>query len=66
MQIGDMNITRDMMPSYLNEKDYPTRRFSMMQDQLTAANQRAVMNPQQQQMVQQGTMDSRQNAWQGQ
>ena len=61
-----MNITRDMMPSYLNEKDYPTRRFSMMQDQLTAANQRAVMNPQPQQMIQQGTMDNRQNAWQGQ
>lgn len=65
MQIGDINLTRDMMPSYLNEKDYPTRRFSMMQDTLNAVNQRMQMQPQPTQ-IQQGSMDARNNQWQGQ
>ncbi len=65
MQIGDINLTRDMMPSYLNEKDYPTRRFSMMQDTLNAVDQIMQMQPQPLQM-QQGSMDVRQNQWTGQ
>lgn len=65
MKIGDLEVTRENMPSYLNPSDYPTRRFSMMQDTLNAVNQRMQMQPQPTQ-IQQGSMDQRNNQWQGQ
>lgn len=67
MFIGNTEITKEMMPSYQIGKEYPTRRFSFMQDTLSGAlNKQAQMqNPQNGVDVSQGTAQQS-NAWGGQ
>lgn len=69
MKIGntELEITKQMMPSYLPGDDYPTRQYSFMQDTLNSALNKSaqLQNPQnginvQQQSAQQNSM------WKGQ
>lgn len=48
MKLGNIDITREMLPSYEIGKDYPSRQYSFMQDTLSnALNKQAQMqNPQ--------------------
>lgn len=54
MKIGNIELTKEMLPSYEIGKQYPTRRYQFMQDTLNGAlQQQAVMAMQQQQNAQQ-------------
>lgn len=67
MKIGNIDITREMMPSFSIGADYPSRQYSFMQDTLNGAlNKQAQMqNPQNGVDVSQGTAQQS-NAWGGQ
>lgn len=67
MLIGNTEITKEMMPSYEIGQDYPSRKYSFMQDTLSGAlNKQAQMqNPQNGVDVSQGTVQQS-NAWGGQ
>lgn len=54
MRLGQIELTKEMMPSYEIGKQYPTRRYQFMQDTLNGAlQQQAMMAMQQQQNAQQ-------------
>ena len=54
MKIGNIEISKEVLPSYEIGKQYPTRRYQFMQDTLNGAlQQQAVMAMQQQQNAQQ-------------
>ena len=67
MLLGNIAVTRDMMPSYGIGQDYPSRQYSFMQDTLNGAlNKQAQMqNPQNGVDVSQGTAQQS-NVWGGQ
>lgn len=48
MQFGNINITKEMMPSYQIGQEYPTRKYQFMQDTLNGAlsRQQQLQNPQ--------------------
>lgn len=54
MKIGNIEISKEVLPSYEIGKQYPTRRYQFMQDTLNGAlQQQAMMAMQQQQNAQQ-------------
>lgn len=54
MKIGQIDISKEMLPSYEIGQSYPTRRYQFMQDTLNGAlQQQAMMAMQQQQNSQQ-------------
>lgn len=67
MKLGNIDITREMMPSFSIGQDYYMRQYSFMQDTLNGAlNKQAQMqNPQNGVAVSQGTAQQS-NAWGGQ
>lgn len=67
MKLGNIDITREMMPSFSIGAEYPTRSYSFMQDTLSRALQKQQMmqNPQNGVDVSQGTAQQS-NAWGGQ
>lgn len=67
MLLGNIAITREMLPSYQIGREYPTRRYSFMQDTLSRALQKQaqMQNPQNGVDVSQGTAQQS-NAWGGQ
>lgn len=67
MLLGNIAVTREMMPSFSIGQDYPMRRYSFMQDTLSRALQKQQMmqNPQNGVDVSQGTAQQS-NAWGGQ
>lgn len=67
MKLGNIDITKEMMPSFSIGADYPSRQYSFMQDTLNGAlNKQAQMqNPQNGVDVSQGTVQQS-NTWGGQ
>ncbi len=62
MFIGETEITKEMMPSYIAGKDYPLRLYQARQERLNAKLQ-PTGQPVQTAPV--GNMDSQPNQWQG-
>ena len=63
MKIGNIEISKEVLPSYEIGKQYPTRRYQFMQDTLNGAlQQQAMMAMQQQQNAQQQQPNAPQGA----
>ena len=63
MQIGNIDITKEMMPSYIAGQDYPLRMYQAKQERLNAKLGN-VGNGQPVQTQPMGNMEQQQNAWQ--
>lgn len=65
MRFGDIEITKDMFPSYQIGKEYPLRQYAFMQDTLSGALQKQaqLQNPQ---VAVPNNMGNQTNVWSGQ
>lgn len=67
MFVGNTEITKESMPSYQIGREYPTRRYSFMQDTLSRALQKQQMMQKPQNGVEVSQQSAQQpNVWGGQ